>query len=308
MLFAGAFHPPAAARGREIRRVIYDWKVGIGCGSVAALVDGPAAYQALLGAGAADVNATFFDFVQQPYPHQGPVDFGAVRLDRATAPAEAAPGERIKVTVSWAELSKPLTATLRLVSPAVPRHNVPYTLAESGGRILPEQELELALPPDLARGLYLLELHVHSADGELYGQTEQGRGMGTLYVGTLRVPQGPRLQAEPPVVAELGNGDLTLHAVTAEQPTPTELRLKMAWSTVGTARNWSLSLRLQDANGRQLVQQDLQPGYGYLPTSLWAADRAGDRLSRAHFAGGIGPGRVSPPGDRLSGSYAGQRR
>ena len=50
----------------------------------------------------------------------------------------------------------------------------------------------------------------------------------------------------------------------------------MVWSTTGTPRNWSLSLRLLDANGRQLayedgkpVQYDLQPGYGYLPTSLW---------------------------------------
>ena len=43
----------------------------------------------------------------------------------------------------------------------------------------------------------------------------------------------------------------------------------MVWSTPGTPRNWSLSLRLLDASGRQLVQHDIQPGYGYLPTTLW---------------------------------------
>ena len=40
-------------------------------------------------------------------------------------------------------------------------------------------------------------------------------------------------------------------------------------STAGTARNWRLSLRVLDSNGRRLAQQDLQPGYGYLPTTLW---------------------------------------
>ncbi|MFN2286202.1 MAG: hypothetical protein ACK2UQ_17435, partial [Anaerolineae bacterium] len=31
----------------------------------------------------------------------------------------------------------------------------------------------------------------------------------------------------------------------------------------------SLSLRLLDAAGHQIVQHDIQPGYGYLPTTLW---------------------------------------
>ncbi len=230
----------------------------------------PATYRALQGGMSTGLPATFFDFVQQPYPHQGPVDFGAVRLDAVNAPAAAAPGERIAVTASWARLSAPLTVTLRLVSPATPRHNVPYTLAETRARIMPEQELALTLPADLARGLYLLELRVHGATEEFHGVTAQGRGMGALYVGAVRVPQGPRLPVDAPVVATLGNGELTLHSVTVEQPSPTLLRLKLGWSTSGTARNWSLSLRLRDVNGRQLAQQDLQPGYGYLPTTLWS--------------------------------------
>ncbi|MCD4738481.1 MAG: hypothetical protein K8R89_04405, partial [Anaerolineae bacterium] len=230
----------------------------------------PATYRALQGGMGTGLPATFFDFVQQPYPHRGPVDFGAVQLDAVNAPAEAAPGERIAVVASWSRLSAPLIATLRLVSPATPRHNVPYTLAETRARITPEQELALTLPADLARGLYLLELHVHSAVEEFHGVTAQERGMGALYVGTVRVPRGPRLPVDAPVVATLGNGELTLHSVTAEHPSPTLLRLKMGWSTSGTARNWSLSLRLRDVNGRQLVQQDLQPGYGYLPTTLWS--------------------------------------
>ncbi|MEA3308733.1 MAG: hypothetical protein U9Q70_04370 [Chloroflexota bacterium] len=231
----------------------------------------PATYRALQGGMSTGAPATFFDFVQQPYPHRGPVDFGAVQLDAVNAPAEAAPGEQITVTASWSRLfSAPLTATLRLVSPATPRHNAPYTLAETHARITPEQELVLMLPADLARGLYLLELHVHNAAEEFHGVTAQGRGMGALYVGAVRVLRGPRLPVDAPVVATLGNGELTLHSVTAEQPRPTLLRLKMGWSTSGTARNWSLSLRLRDMNGRQLVQQDLQPGYGYLPTTLWS--------------------------------------
>jgi len=123
------------------------------------------------------------------------------------------------------------------------------------------------MPDDLSRGLYLVELRLFDTSGELSPRTAAGSGMGTLYVGAVRVPQGPLRRIDAPVVATFT--DLTLHAVEPQQPDPATLRLKMVWSTPGTPRNWSLSLRLLDASGQQLVQRDIQPGYGYLPATLW---------------------------------------
>ena len=228
-------------------------------------------------------NATFFDFIQMPYPHAGPVDFGLARLeDAGPLPAVVTPGETLDISMTWKLYTeRPLTATLRLVSPAEPRHNVPYALAETDLRLPPgttrddsavvsqSSQATLALPPDLSRGLYLLELRLYDRYGEIHAHTKHGAGMGVLYIGALRVRRGPSLPPDAPVLAQLGDGDLTLHAVAAEQPDPVTLRARMTWSTPGTPRNWSLSLRLLDVTGRQIVSRDLQPGYGYLPTTLW---------------------------------------
>jgi hypothetical protein len=205
-------------------------------------------------------SATFFDFNQMPYPHAGPVDFGVVRLEDVTLSATTVrPGESLTVQHTWSAVSGsplagPLTGTLRLVSPAEPRYGIPYELAETAFALPCDGACAttLVMPDDLSRGLYLLEMRV---------------GEDAVYVGAVRVPHGPSRRTDAPVLAEFR--DVTLHAVEPIQPDPTTLRLKMVWSTAGTPRNWSLSLRLLDASGRQLVQHDNQPGYGYLPTTLW---------------------------------------
>ena len=226
-------------------------------------------------------DAVFFDFESMPFPHQGPVAFDDAQLASVgTTNEQAAPGERVAVTLSWENTpARPLTATLRLVSPAQPRHGIDYILADTTGPVTTETRLYLDLPEDLARGWYLLQLRVESQLGKVTPRTVKGQAMGDLYVGTVTVPQGPPLPADAPTVAEFR--DLTLHEVETEQrttwerrtpvrlPTATDLRVKMAWSTYGTPRNWRLSLRLLDVAGRLLVQQDHQPGYGYLPTTLW---------------------------------------
>lgn len=235
-------------------------------------------------------HATFFDFYQMPYPHVGPVDFGVVQLDDLTfAPATARPGDTIVITPTWSARATPsLTGTLRVVSPAEPRHGVEHTLAWTSFELSGPQRMRLELPPDLARGLYLIELRLFGPHGELPGHTGRGRRMGPLYVGAIRVPVGPPVPQEAAPLAKFR--DLTLLDVTATQPIPTELRLKMAWSTLGTPRNWSLSLRALDAEGRQLAQWDGQPGYGYLPTTLWRADEMITDHLRLFLPEGLAPG------------------
>jgi hypothetical protein len=230
---------------------------------------------------APDATARFFDFVQMPFPHQGPVDFGSMRLLAAQISGPglqesaahqsqpvAYPGQRLDVSLDVDGLpAEVLTATLRLVSPAAPRHGVNIVLAEAETALVQHTQLALVLPEDLARGLYLLQLAISGAGGDLVPFTPAGGGMGDLHIGALRVRDGPPLPPDPPVLASFR--DLTLHALSTEQLRPDELRLKLGWSTLGTPRNWQLSIRLLDLDGNQIVARDHQPGYGYLPTTLW---------------------------------------
>ncbi|MBN1919702.1 MAG: hypothetical protein JW892_00535 [Anaerolineae bacterium] len=233
-----------------------------------------------------------FDFIQAPYPHREPVRFGSLLLEEVYATSGvstdalnivALPGETIGLGLRWQQSNTmPLTGTLRLVSPAEPRHGVPYALAEATFVALPASHdglggagVNLVLPPDLARGLYLLELRFYGPEGELQPQTPQGVGRGTLYVGAVRVRSNSQLSLATPAAAQLG--ELTLHSVSPLSSTLETLRLQCVWSLRSkTPRNWSFSLRLLDADGRQLSQADLQPGYGYLPTTLW---QPGERVT-----------------------------
>ncbi len=217
-------------------------------------------------------SAAFFDFVQLPFPHHGPIDFGSTRLLEAQLSAETvAPGDKLSVALKWDGAStEPLTATLRLVSPAAPRHGVDITLSQASAALGSSAQITLPLPDDLARGLYLVELTLAGTQGTLQPSTPEGHEMGMLYVGAVRVPNGPSLAADVPVIATFE--DLRLLQVEVDQPHATELLLRMHWSTAGTPRNWSLSVRILGLDGHPIVQQDLQPGYGYLPTTLWHAN------------------------------------
>ena len=242
-----------------------------------------------------------FDFIQMPWATRGPVYFGtpwhaqlgtgdAVLTAVGALPHGVSPAQMLPVPLTW-ELPTPksITATLRLVSPAEPRHGVSYGLAETTFTLAGQVTPTLELPADLSRGLYLLELRVFGIDGELPARTATGAERGALYLGAVRVTQGPSLPADAPVLARFR--DLTLHAVEVQQPDPTTLRLKLHWSLAQrTPRNWSLSLRLLDADGRQLTQADLQPGYGYLPTTLWQAGELVTDYPALPLPEGLAPG------------------
>ncbi len=299
---------------------------GIAVGVLGAALIGPLFLQpgVVFGQPAAG-EAVFFDFDQMPYPHRGPVAYGDLHLESVRLSTETArPGQDITTDLVWdASPTEPVTVTLRAVSPAEPRHGVDIAVAQVTGSLAAPSRLTLTLPDDLSRGLYLVQLRVTGHRGEIFPTTAEGHTMGPLYVGVLRVPEGPPL-GDVPVLAEFE--DLDLLAVATEQPQPETLRLKMSWSlrlrqagaetvpcaqpaavataaepcsaqsesviaeagecpiesasaavetgrcpvsSAATARNWRLSLRVLDLNGRLLAQQDLQPGYGYLPTTLW---------------------------------------
>jgi hypothetical protein len=61
-----------------------------------------------------------------------------------------------------------------------------------------------------------------------------------------------------------------LYGATVAQAAPDRLDVRLVWGArYPIAANYGISLRLRDATGREWAAMDTQPGYGFLPTSLW---------------------------------------
>jgi hypothetical protein len=163
-----------------------------------------------------------------------------------------------------------------MVSPAAPRFEV-MPLVEKHGAI-PDgvAEWRLRVPAESARGIYLLQLRVYGPDGELPALTSLGQSRGTLYLEPVRVSRGPDLPREAPVLAPFGP-DIYLHAASLDPADGGRLLVRLDWSTHRPlAANYGISIRLLDQDGSILQAFDTQPGYGYMPTSMW---RVGELVS-----------------------------
>lgn len=211
------------------------------------------------------------DFVQMPYLHPNP---GGVRFEGGDGWAELleytlpndtpSPGDSLTVTVK-VEASFPPTVTLALVSPASVRYDLaPLAEVTCAAHLCP-----LTVPPDIPRGLYLLRLRVFGPQGELSARTPAGMERGTIYLAPIRVTAGPPLPPEAAVLHPFGP-EIRLYGATVAQTAPDRLTVKLVWGArYPIAANYGISLRLRDATGREVQVMDTQPGYGFLPTSLW---------------------------------------
>jgi len=219
------------------------------------------------------------DFVKMPYLHHNPAGTsfgstdvsGSVQLAGYTLSAEElAPGDELVVTFDWTQTADPYTMTLGMVSPAAVRHDVePLTETTCAFRSNTCDRVTLRLPADTPRGVYLLELRLFGPQGEVAAETFEGKKQGILYLQPVRVPHGPPLPVDASVLAPFGP-TIRLHAATVTQLGPRRLAVRLAWSAVRpSAANYGLSLRISDGEGQLRVQLDTQPGYGFLPTSLW---------------------------------------
>ncbi|RLC84960.1 MAG: hypothetical protein DRJ03_12890 [Chloroflexi bacterium] len=181
------------------------------------------------------------DFINMPYLHHDPE--GA--LSYTLSANELSPGDTLTITLNW-----PHATTLRLVSPAAVRHPELVPLAEAAVSSSPYPPVSLSLPKDTPRGIYLLQL-------------------GDQYLRPVRVPRGPSLPPDAPLLAPFGP-DIWLHGATIAQFDPARLSVRLAWSAARpVAANYAVSLRLLDSNDQLRLALDTQPGYGFLPTSLW---------------------------------------
>jgi len=215
------------------------------------------------------------DFIRQPYLHHNPegVYFGdaAHLLRYALSAQEVQAGEPLTVTLAWhAGTDRPLTATVRLVSAAEPLFGESPIEAESSLPLQAGQTLHrLEVPPVAVPGLHLLAVELRDAKGLFSSVTAQGKKLGTTYLRPVWVKA---LEHEIPAQEPLAPfGDrIALLAAQAEQRSPEHLRVHLTWQALQPIpANYNLSLRLKDPSGQRISVRDLQPHYGFYPTSLW---------------------------------------
>ncbi len=216
------------------------------------------------------------DFIQMPYLHHNP---GGVQFEGAAGRAwllwydvsdqNPDPGDTLTVTLKM-DAAFPYTATLEMVSPAAVRYDLlPLARATCEFHLC-----SLTVPPDTSRGLYLLRLRVFGPEGEIFARTPGGEPRGTLYLTPIRVSRGPSLPPETPPTAAFGPA-IRLYRATVRPIAPDRLEIRLVWSAVRpVAANYGISLRLRDAEGRNVAVMDTQPGYGFLPTSMWRPGEA----------------------------------
>ena len=228
-----------------------------------------------------------WDFAQMAYLHPDPsgVRFESNgRLEGYQYDEEVvSPGETLRVTVEWGTATGG-TATLALATPAVNGfHHAPLLLARSLPLSADATTFTLTIPEDAPAGLYVPRLAVEGARPLL----PSGQTRGDLFLRPLRIARPPspegdtgaarplQVQAEqvslagqPPAIGA-GRG---LFDCASEEPANARLLLHLSWRTeMPRSRNLIASLRLTDAEGVELAQCDVQPGYGYQPSSIWPA-------------------------------------
>ena len=222
------------------------------------------------------------DFDSKPYLHHNPggVAFDGWRLRSYQYNTDClAPGGTLHVTLDWEAEPGATNATLRLVSPAAVRQTELSAIAAVTVTISPRTDnapLDLPVPGNAGPGMYLLQL-VDKAT--------------SIYLRPIWISAGETATSQP-VNAIFADGTLRLHTAEASQTAPDRLDLQLDWSIAKpTAANYGISLRLADPAGNEWARLDAQPGYGFLPTSLWPVDRlVHDRYTLLLPAG-------APPGD-----------
>jgi hypothetical protein len=221
------------------------------------------------------------DFESQPYLHHNPggVAFDGWRLlGYQYGTDRLVPGDTLHVALDLQAEREPTSATLRLVSPAAVRRRELSAVAAVSVTISPQDDdlaLNLPLPGDAGPGMYLLRLEDEAT---------------SVYLRPIWVSAGETSIGQP-TTATFAGDTLHLRAAASAQTAPDRLDLRLDWSAEKpTAVNYGISLRLTDPAGNEWARLDTQPGYGFLPTSLWPVDRLVHDRYTLPLPTGIPPG------------------
>jgi hypothetical protein len=208
-----------------------------------------------------------WDFEQLGYLHHSPegIPFeGDLLLRRyAYSMDSAVPGDTFTVTLDW-ERANGSTAEIALMTPAIQRTSAApilavHTMAVDSGEVTYTFEI----PENAPAGLYVPRVIVAGAKA----LTDSGQARGELFLQPVRV-----LNSSDPTEDE--NDTLAVRAVDVVYQKANVLQVQLQWLTQEPlTQNYNVSLRLVDANGLVVAQQDAQPGFGYLPSSGWPPGR-----------------------------------
>ena len=230
-----------------------------------------------------------WDFAQMGYLHPAP---GGVPFEKgfhleeyAYEREEISPGEILTVRLKWSGATAGATkAVLELVTPAAHRfEDAPPLVTHAQPLVGDSVTFTLDIPADAPAGLYTPRLTVEGARPLL----PSGQTRGDLFLRPLRIvrtsgeddvtdaEQPLTVRAEeaifsgqPPAIGE-GAG---LFNCAHNERAAARLLLHLSWRTATPlSSNYTASLRLTDASGLEFAQCDVQPGYGYQPSSLWPA-------------------------------------
>ncbi len=170
-------------------------------------------------------------------------------------------GESLNITLIFSGAAgQEVTVSLATPADAWPRFDPqPPDFAAETKQISGETtRFELILPPHVPQGLAIPKITM--PDGQPL--TASGKRRGDLYLRPLLI-EGMNAALEQP-------GDLDVQALNIIQPGPETLDVQLGWQTGRPiSQNYNASLRLIDQEGNWLAQMDAQPGYGFLPSSMW---------------------------------------
>jgi hypothetical protein len=246
------------------------------------------------------------DRVRSAWPHANPAGlyFGEAHLTGAHPSAETvAAGQDLGVDLSWAAAPEEYAVDLALVSPAEPVYGVPDIRAQAEGNLVEgDDRLTLAVPADATDGLYYVRMRVRSGDKVLPAESADGFSLasllrrepvrfqlGDVYLGPVRVRStdtGGAVTATP--LARMG--DVSLLKVATEQE-GRRLRVDMTWQADKLqAVEYKTSVRLLNAAGKVVAQDDQLPLYGYFPATAWPAGQPWDDRRWLDLPDGLAPG------------------
>ncbi|MCP4420700.1 MAG: YfhO family protein, partial [Chloroflexi bacterium] len=208
-----------------------------------------------------------WDFVQMGYLHPD-VDgigysSGALLRGYTMPQSTIQPGELFQIELQW-ETPPTEDVTLALFSPAInwatdPNVPLPLPLAQ---QTLPGNtavtQFNLHLPKNAPAGLFVPRLTL--ANGRAL--TPVGSSRHALFLQPIRIMAHEATQSS--------TEQLAVQTTDVQQIAPDRLDVRLSWFTAQPlSQNYNIVLRLTDAQGRFLRLLDVQPGYGFLPSSGW---------------------------------------
>ena len=212
-------------------------------------------------------NDLTWDFAQMGYLHHDvagvPFDNGMLLERYEYSTDTLRPNDTLTITLFW-QTAVPSEVTVGLYSPAVNR--APLTGNPEPPAIVAQTQqvngrsttFEFEMPLNAPDGLFVPRLLVKEATA----LTPSGLARGLLFLRPLQI-----IDTAVPVQRTPA---LDVSALDVTQRDTNTLDIQLLWRTdAQISANYNVNLRLTDANGQFLQLADMQPGYGYQPSSLW---------------------------------------